>query len=39
MESMEADNDGGAATITQRRRRKKLHCDESMYGMREGEGF
>lgn len=39
MKPMEADNDDGAATITQRQRRNKLHCDESMYGMREGEGF
>jgi len=34
---MEADDDGSTATIMHRWRWKKLRCDGSIYGMREGD--
>lgn len=34
---MEVDDGGDTATITQRRRRKKLRCGESMYRMCKGD--
>jgi len=34
---METDDGDGTTTITHRQRRKKLHCGENMYKMREGD--
>jgi len=34
---VEVDEGGNATMLTQRRRRNKLRCSRSMYGMRKGD--